>query len=93
MARATAATAPGGRGAQAGVGEFGGFAQERPDPAERAGGNRIGAQVVIVEQRGGGGGRIDVRRQGDEPGKMMSSAGPANSLPMARTCAIRRSGS
>src|SRR6185312_11242506 len=69
MARAAAAAAPRGRGAQAGVGEFGGFAQKRPNPAEGTGGHRIGAQVVIVEQCVGRSGRIDLRRQGDEPGE------------------------
>src|SRR5882724_6972559 len=70
MARAAAPTAAAGSGgAQAGIGKLGGFAQQGAEAAERAGGNRIGAQVVVVEQLGGGGGGIDVRCQGDEPGE------------------------
>src|SRR5882672_992275 len=70
MARAAAPTAAAsGGGAQAGIGELGGFAQQGPEAAEGAGGNRVSAQVVIVKQLAGGVRRIDVRGEGDEPGE------------------------
>src|SRR5215813_2032153 len=45
-----AAAARRGRGTQAGVGEFGGLAQERPHAAESTLGNGAVAQIVVVEE-------------------------------------------
>src|SRR5215471_5996965 len=70
VARTAAGRAAAGCGrVEALVGEERRLAQQSPEPAQRPVGHAAVTQLVLVEEVVGGDGRIDVRRQADEPGE------------------------